>query len=99
MSDRKYRIIVSCLVLISVISYGLFFYQKFFAKENSNDEALAFYSNNTWITSMPAKNTGYTFSKGVCNNGASVTFDAGTWAPTFKNLTSKDTKCTLYFTK
>lgn len=62
-----------------------------------SDVYFAFYQNDEQVSTMPTKESGLSFKRAECTNGANIYWNGATWEPTIKGLTKSKTKCTLYF--
>ncbi len=89
------------LIFVCVLSYGLFFYQRYQDKAlnsySSGSMEFAFYNGNQKLDTIPLKENGAVFIRSECDNDATVKWDSENWAPAVYNLTEAKTSCTLYF--
>jgi len=102
-NNKKIKSIVFSICCVFLITGIIFFGSKngFSTIKENEEENLyfAFYLDNKLSKTIPTKEDGYVFEKGVCDNGATVEFLTNVWAPKVHNLTKSQTKCSLYFNK
>lgn len=90
MGKKKIIILMMAgLVLFVSYSYNIF-------KNKTYNAHYGYYIGDKKVEEMPTSDN-YAFDHGVCDKGASVTWDKKAWAPLVKNIVDEATKCTLYF--
>ena len=102
MKKRINIMLISIVILISVLNILTFTsYEKMLINNNDENIDIAFYSGKDKLEEMPQKDNAENliFSRGECDNGASIEWQEDSWAPLVKNLSKSNTKCSLYFRK
>ncbi len=97
-NSRKLIVIGASIIILLGVSFLLF---KTNFNFNNNDVYFAFYNGKEKLNAMPLKDNSedLIFSRGECDNGATIIWHEEEWAPLVKNLSKSKTKCSLYFRK
>ena len=111
-SNKKRKIILISLGVVVLISVSLLLYKTFASFMESADfhfmegkvdyfgnSAIyfVFYEGDKELDEMPKKDSGLTYYRSECTNGASIEWDYDNWEPFVGNLEFGKTKCELFF--
>lgn len=91
---KRYKVLL-CLVLIFVCCFEIFSINNIFSYKNLDDSKVSIYLNNEKKDDIPSKNEAI-FSKALCDDDVSVSWDSDNWGLLISNL-NKKVKCNLYF--
>ena len=91
---KKCKVLL-CLILIFTSCFAIFSIKNEFSYKTLNDNKVSIYFNNEKKDNIPSKNEAI-FSKSICDDDVSVSWDNDSWGLLISNL-SKKVKCNLYF--
>lgn len=87
--------VLLCLILIFTSCFAIFSIKNEFSYKVFDDNKVSIYLNNEKKDNIPSKNEAI-FSKSICDDDVSVSWDNDSWGLLISNL-SKKVKCNLYF--
>ena len=87
--------VLLCLILTFASCFAIFSINNKFNYKTLNDNKVSIYLNNEKKDNIPSKNEAI-FSKAICDDDVSVSWDNDSWGLLVSNL-NKKVKCNLYF--